>query len=198
MNTAKQLHHLNAADHRSACGSSLVTRSGCPVLDDMLPAGGWPKGGLVELIVPDDYAAAIDLVMPALRQLSHQGRWITLITPPLPSRAAVFSDCDINASHVLQVNPHPGRSGLWTVESMLRGGDCAALLAWPDCDTELMDKRLQKAAEQGRSLCVLFRYASLATHPSGVDIRLKVEVSEGVRAVYRVNSRGEALSGIAL
>lgn len=198
MNTAKQLHHLNAAEHRSVCGSSLVTSSGCPVLDDILPAGGWPKGGVVELVVPDDYAAAIDLVMPALRQLSHQGRWITLITPPLPSRVAVFSDDDINTSHVMQVNPHPGRSGLWTVESMLRSGDCAALLAWPDCDTELMDKRLQKAAKQGKSLCVLFRYASLATHPSGVDIRLKVEVSEGVRAVYRVNSRGEALSGIAV
>jgi cell division inhibitor SulA/protein ImuA len=198
MNTARDLHHLNAADHPLACGSSLVTPSGCAVLDDMLPGGGWPKGGVVELIVPDDYAEAIDLVMPALRRLSWQGRWITLVTPPLPSRAAVFTDQDINANRVLQVNPHPGRSALWTVESMLRTGDCAALLAWPGCDTELMDKRLQKAAEQGRSLCVLFRYASVATHPSGVDFRLQVEVSEGGRAVYRVNSHGEAASGIAL
>ena len=95
----------------------------------------------------------------------------------------MFTDREINASHVLQVNQHPGRSGLWTVESMLRSGDCAGVLAWPGCDTELMDKRLQKAAEQGRSLCVLFRYESLATHPSGVDVRLKVEVSEGGRAV---------------
>ncbi len=28
------------------------------------------------------------------------------------------------------------------------GGDSAAVLAWPGCDTELMDKRLQKAAMQ--------------------------------------------------
>jgi hypothetical protein len=47
-------------------------------------------------------------------------------------------------------------------------------------------------------LCVLFRYESLATHPSGVGVRLKVEVSEGGRAVYRVNSRGDALSSVAL
>ena len=198
MNTAKQLHHLNAAEDRSFCGSSLVTQSGCSVLDDMLPAGGWPKAGVVELIVPDDDAAAIDLVMPALRRLSQQGRWIALVTPPLPSRSAMFTDREINASRVLQVNPHPGRSGLWTVESMLRSGDCAALLAWPGCDTELMDKRLQRAAEQGRSLCILFRYASLATHPSGVDVRLRVEVSDGARAIYRVNARGETLSGIAV
>ena len=198
MNTAKQLHHLNAATDRSVCGSSLITRSGCDVLDDMLPTGGWPKAGVVELIVPDDYAEAIDLVMPALRRLSQQGRWITLVTPPLPSRAAVFTDREINASRVLQVNPHPGRSGLWTVESMLRSGDSAALLAWPGCDTELMDKRLQKAAEQGKSLCVLFRYASLATHPSGIDVRLRIEVGDGTRAVYRVDSRGEAQSGIAV
>jgi cell division inhibitor SulA len=81
---------------------------------------------------------------------------------------------------------------------MLRSGDSAAVLVWPGCDTELMDKRLQKAAAHGKTLCVLFRYASLATHPSGVDVRLKVEVSEGGRAVYRVNSRGDALSGVAL
>lgn len=198
MNTAKQLHHLDATDRKSACGSSLVTASGCPVLDDMLPGGGWPKGGVVELVVPDDHAEAIDLVMPALRRLSMQGRWIALVTPPLPSRASVFTDREINANHVLQVNSHPGRSGLWTVESMLRSGDCAAVLAWPGCDTELMDKRLQKAAMHGKTLCVLFRYESEATHPSGVDVRLKVEVSEGARAVYRVNSRGDALSGAAL
>ena len=198
MNTVKQLHHHNAADMPSARGSSLVTSSGCPLLDDMLPGGGWPNGGVIELIIPDDQASAIDLVLPALQRLSRQGRWIAMVTPPLPSRAAVFTDPVINANRVLQVNPHPGRSGLWTVESMLRSGDCAAVLAWPGCDTELMDKRLQKAAVHGKTLCVLFRCESLATHPSGVDVRLKVEVSEGGRVVYRVNSRGDALSGVAL
>ena len=192
MNNAKKLHHLNAADRPSASGSSLVTPSGCPMLDGMLPSGGWPKGGVVELVIPDDYADAIGLVMPALQQLSRQGRWITLVSPPLPSRAVVFTDREINANHVLQVNPHPGRSGLWTVESLLRSGDCAAVLAWPGCDTELLDMRLQRAAETRKTMCVLFRYESLATHPSGVDIRLKVETSEGGRLVYRVNSRGDA------
>jgi cell division inhibitor SulA len=198
MNTAKQLHHLDAANRPSVSGSSLVTSSGCSVLDEMLPGGGWPKGGVVELVIPDDYADAIGLVMPALRRLSQQGRWITLVTPPLPSRTVVFTDREINANHVLQVNPHPGRSGLWTVESLLRSGDCSAVLAWPGCDTELMDIRLQRAAETGKTLCLLFRYESVATHPSGVDIRLKVEISEGERVVYRVNSRGDALSGITL
>ena len=198
MNTAKQLHHINAADKPSVRGSSRIISSGCAELDAMLPAGGWPKGGVVELIIPDDHADAINLVLPALQRLSQQGRWIALVTPPLPSRAAVFTDKAINANQVLQVNPHPGRSGLWTVESMLRSGDCAAVLAWPGCDTELMDKRLQKAAAHGNTLCILFRYESLATHPSGVDVRLKVEISEGSRAVYRVNSRGDATSGVLI
>ena len=177
----------------SGIASPVVTSSGSSVLDEMLPGGGWPRGGVVELVIPDDYADAISLVMPALRRLSRQGRWISLVTPPLPSRAVVFGDQDINANQVLQVNPHPGRSGLWTVESLLRSGDCAAILAWPGCDTELMDKRLQRAAEIGRTLCILFRYESMATHPSGVDVRLKVETNEGSRVVYRVNSRGDAL-----
>jgi cell division inhibitor SulA len=198
MNTAPKLHHLNAWDRPSSRPLSRMVKTGMTALDEMLPDGGWPKSGVVEIIVPDSRADAIELVLPALRRLSCQGGWIAMVTPPLPARASLFMDAVINANKVLQVNPHPGRSALWTVESMLESGDCAAVLAWPGCGTELMDKRLQMAAVRGKGLCVLFRSERHAECHSGIDIRLRLEVSEAGRALYWVNQAGESVSGIEL
>lgn len=195
MSTVRNLYHLNARDMTTRKGASLVTATGVAQLDELLPGGGWPKGGLVEIIVPRGCTDATALVLPALARLSRQGRWLAMVTPPHAARSAVFTARGINASRLMQVNPHPGRSGLWTVESMLSSGDCSAVLAWPVCATGLMDKRLQKAAVAGRALCVLFRYGCVPAHNSGVDIRLKLETSETGRAVYLINSPGEIVSG---
>jgi cell division inhibitor SulA len=198
MNSAPKLHHLNAWDRPSPRPLSRVASTGMAALDEMLPDGGWPKHGVVEIIVPDHYAGAIELVLPALQRLARQGRWIVMVTPPFPVRAALFTDAVINANKVLQVNPHPGRSALWTVESMLETGDCAAVLAWPGCDTELMDKRLHLAAARGKGMCILFRRESHARCRSGVDVRIRLEDSEAGRAVFRLNSQGDTLSGTTL
>jgi cell division inhibitor SulA len=198
MNTASRLYHLDAAEPGTPLGASRVVPGGLDGLDTLLPGGGWPRGGVVEIVVPDMLADATDLLLPALRRLSRQGRTIALVTPPFAARATVFTDPQINASHLLQVNPHPGRSALWTVESLLETGGCSAVLAWPGCATELMGKRLQKAAEQGRGLCVLFRYEHLATCRSGIELRLRVEQTGPGRAVYRLNPAGGVVGGVEL
>jgi cell division inhibitor SulA/protein ImuA len=198
MKTAGKLHHLNAWERKTAPSKSLVTPTGIDGLDDLLPCGGWPKGGLVELIVPDEYTDVISLLMPALVRLSRQGRWLAMVTPPHQTRKRLFTDTDLNPVRVLQLNPHPGRSALWTVESMLSSGTCGAVLAWPHCNTELMDRRLQKAAARGKALGILIRYEGLSVPPSGVDVRLKLEMDAEGGVVYLVNNQGETLSGAAL
>jgi cell division inhibitor SulA len=198
MNTVTKLHHLNAWERGATRSRVRTLPSGVGGLDELLPDGGWPRDGVVELIVPDMLADGMGLVLPVLRRLGQQGRMIAMVTPPFEARASLYADAEINANRLLQVNPHPGRSALWTVESLLETGACAAVLAWPGCNTELMGKRLQKAAAQGRSLCVLFRYEGLATRYSAVDLRLRLDVSPAGQVLYRVNGRGEAQSGIAL
>jgi cell division inhibitor SulA/protein ImuA len=202
MKSVRKLHNLNAWERKAASSkslaTSLVTPTGIDGLDGLLPGGGWPRGGLVELIVPDEYTDAISLVMPALVRLSRQGRWIAMVSPPCQTRGRLFTCADINPARVLQVNPHPGRSALWTAESMLQSGTCGVVLAWPNCNTELMDKRLQKAAASGKALGVLVRYEGLSVPPSGVDVRLKVDVGAEGKAVYLVDSQGKTLSGAAL
>ena len=198
MNTANTLYHRNAWEQTVVPGASLVTATGNAILDEMLPSGGWPKSGLVEIILPDMYSHAMSLLMPALIRLSRQSRWIAMVNPTWPARNSLFTEPGIRHERVLQVNPHPGRSALWTAESMLRSGDCSVVMAWPNCNTELMGKRLQKAATHGKALGILFSYESLGSQPSGVETRLKLEVGAGGRAVYLLNSRGETLAGEAL
>ena len=198
MKTAGKLHNLNAWERQPSPSTSQVTPSGIAGLDELLTGGGWPRSGLVEVIVPDEYTDVMSLLMPALVHLSQQQRWIAMVTPPCQARTRLFADTDLNPARVLQVNPHPGRSALWTVESMLQSGNCGVVLAWPNCNTELMDKRLQKAAASGKALCILIRYEGLQTLPSAVDMRLKLVIDADGSAVYLLDNHGEILSGADL
>ena len=206
MEADRKLHHLNAWERSPLHpvplpvlqATSLSTPTGIDGLDDLLPCGGWPQSGLVEIILPDEYTDVTPLIMPALVRLSRQGRWITMVAPPCQTRARLFTDTDLDPVRVLQVNPHPGRSALWTAESMLQSGSCGVVLAWPNCNTELMDKRLQNAAANGKALAILVRFASVSIPPSVVDLRLKLEVDAEGGAVYLVDNQGETLSGVAL
>lgn len=195
MKAAGKLHHLNASDRTATGRPRPVVSSGIGVIDQLLPNGGWPRAGLVEIIVEHERMDAVGLLMPLLAQLGQQERWIAMVTPPCQSRSRLFSDPAINPDRVLQVNPHPGRSALWTVESMLHSGDCSTVLAWPGCATELMGRRLQKAATIGRALGILFRPVSRAEKTSGADIRLKVEESDSGQAIYLLDQSGEVAAG---
>jgi cell division inhibitor SulA len=137
----------------------------------------------------------MELFMPALARVTRQGRGLALVAPPYPARKRIFTDTGVNPVRVVQVNPHPGRSALWTVESLLQSADYGVVMAWPGCDTELMDKRLQKAAMLGRVLCVLFRPPCRSTAVSSSNLRIVVDADEDGRALYLLNGRGERLAG---
>ena len=198
MNTAPALHHLNAWESNASRGSSLVIPTGSPALDELLPGGGWPKAGLVEITVPDEHTDAMSLLLPALMRLSQQGRWLVMVTPPYQPRARILTAAGMNTSKVLQVNPHPGRSGLWTVESLMHSGNCSIVMAWPSCATELMAKKLKKAATTGKTPAILFRQEGMPACTSIADVRLKLEVTDSGMVVYLLDGQGDKQSGITL
>jgi cell division inhibitor SulA len=152
---------------------------------------------LVEVTESGGRAYAMELFMPALARITHQGRGLVLVAPPHSARNRVFTDTAVNPVRMLQVNTHPGRSTLWTVESLLESGDYGVVMAWPGCNTELMDKRLQKAATQGKVLCVLFRPPCQGRTVSATSVRLGVDVDDAGRTLYLLNGRGDRLAGAA-
>ncbi len=194
MTAAKKLHHLNAWERSTAPGPAVTTPSGIPELDELLPGCGWPGTGLVEIIIPDDHADAITLVLPLLARLGEQDRWMGMVAPPCLPRSRILQDSRINPLRLQQVNPHIGRSDMWTMEYMLQDGNYSVVLGWPSCDTELVSRRLANAAVAGDSLGILFRYEKFSRNTPGVGLRLKLEVNETGKLLYRLNSRGERSS----
>lgn len=197
MNDSPKLHHLNAWDKR-VTRQLPVTPAGLPELEALLPAGGWPKRGLVEVQVPDDYTDALSLFIPALARLSQRGRWLGMVMPPYRARVRLLSDAAVDAARIQQINPHQGRSGLWILESLLRSGKFSVVMAWPGCATELMAKRLERAAGIGHSLGILFRVERQAGTASRIGLRLQLEAGADGSAVYLLDEQGNRLSGAAL
>ena len=197
MHGVGKLHHINAWENKTTRCASRMIPTGISVLDGMLPDGGWPRAGVVEVTESRDRADAMELFMPALARITRQGRGVVLVAPPHSARKRIFTDSAVNPVGVMQINTHPGRSTLWTVESLMESGDYGVVMAWPGCNTELMDKRLQKAATQGKVLCVLFRPPCQGRAVSAIRVRLGVAVDDAGRTVYLVNGRGDRLAGAA-
>lgn len=162
--------------------------TGFAALDALLP-GGWPQGGLTEILA-DEEGAGARVVMPTLAELSRSGRWLAWIAPPFIPYAPALAAYGIELSRVLMVRPRAEAGTLWAVEQALRSGTCAAVLAWPKRIDERQLRRLQLAAEVGQSRGFLFRPAAAAARSSPAALRLRLEpLPAGVNA-HIVKRRG--------
>lgn len=168
--------------------------TGFDALDQHLPGGGWPMGALTEVLVPYLGIGELRLIMPALARLSHHKRWIAWIAPPHVPYAPALAACGVDLSRTLIVRPRATTDGFWAIEQALRSGTCAAVLAWPAGGDRQMWRRLQLAAEAGRSLGVLFRRERDA-EPVPVALRLQLEPLPGGIEVHILKRRGGFAAG---
>src|SRR6478609_5334988 len=56
--------------------------TGHGALDRALPGGGWPQGGLTEMLLAQEGIGELRLMLPALARLTHEGRAVVWIAPP--------------------------------------------------------------------------------------------------------------------
>lgn len=168
--------------------------TGIPGLEAILP-GGWPRGALTEILIPDEGIGEMGLVMPALAWLSRSKRWLAWVAPPHIPYAPALASAGLDLSRVMVVRPRSGTDGLWAVEQTLRAGTCGAVLAWlTDADTTVM-RRLQLAAEAGNSWGILFRPQRMAGQASPAALRLKLESTPRGLAVHVLKRRGGWATG---
>ncbi len=163
--------HLNTADE--------AISSGFPELDEHLPGGGWPRGALTEILMPQHGIGALRLLMPALAPASHEGRWICWVAPPYIPYAPALLEAGVDLSRVLLVHPKADQDGMWAVEQSLRSGTCSAVLAWPTLDDSPTLRRLQLAAEEGNAMGFLFRPRRMAARPSPAALRVQLQPESG-------------------
>jgi hypothetical protein len=152
--------------------------TGFAALDAGLPGGGWPRHGLVEILTPRPGVGELYLLLPALAALSRAtpARWCTWVSPPHEPFAPALQAHGIALERMLLVRTH---LPLWAYEQALRSGACAMALAWLPRASPRAIRRLQLAAEQGRTLGVLYRSQRFAHLASPAMLRVLLDPMTG-------------------
>ena len=146
--------------------------TGQAALDAALPTGGWPEAALSELLIPVDGVGELQLLWPALARLSQAGERIVLVAPPYIPFAPAWQAAGVELRQLQVVEAGSPRDALWAAEQCLRSGSCGAVLCWPQAADDRALRRLQVAAESGRTLAFATRPLTAARNPSSAALRI--------------------------
>ncbi|MDW8468784.1 MAG: translesion DNA synthesis-associated protein ImuA [Burkholderiales bacterium] len=164
--------------------------TGFAALDRELPGGGWPRGALVEILVPCEGIGELQLVLPALARASAAGGRIAWISPPHLPYAPALAAAGVALERLTVVGAPSRRDALWAAEQALRSRVCEAILLWLRRADYAELRRLAVAAEGGPAFALLFRAPQAAREPSPAPLRLLLEPAGGPLAVRVLKRRG--------
>jgi cell division inhibitor SulA/protein ImuA len=168
--------------------------SGFAALDAELPGGGWPCGALTEILPQHQGIGELRLLGPALGRLAAQGKFIAWIAPPHLPYAPALAAAGIALARIVIVKTTRDSDSLWAAEQALASAACGGVLAWPRQISYTQLRRLQLAAEGGRSLAVLFRPSQAAREPTPAALRIGLATAAGGLALSILKRRGAPLS----
>jgi cell division inhibitor SulA len=176
--------------------TSLTT--GQAALDERLLGGGWPRSGLIELLMPKIGVGEFELLRPALQRLSQEPGLQLWVDPPLTPYPPALLQAGLRLEQLVIARPRTAAEWLWCCEQALRSGACSALLAWPGKHqlryAEL--RKLQVAAADSRGVTMLLRVLGgpLREQRQGVPsmLRLGLEADPAGLAVTVLKQRGGA------
>jgi cell division inhibitor SulA/protein ImuA len=185
---ARLLEHPALWRGRSAARIEVVP-SGFAALDEQLPGGGWPRSGLIEILIARFGSGELSLLLPALASLTRapSARWCVWVAPPLMPFAPALVARGVVLDRVAVVG---GERPLWSFGQVLGSGACDAALAWARQPQPRELRRLQLAAERGRTLGVLFRPRRAAREASAAVLRLGLEAREDCLRIDFLKGRG--------
>lgn len=153
--------------------------TGFAELDRRLPGGGWPVGALTELFPQEQGIGELQLVLPWAARLTQAGGRLAFVDPPHLPYAPALVQAGVHLPRTLLVRPQSVSGGLWAIEQILRAGACGAALIWPGALGQTELRRLQLAAETGKTTALLFREMRAASEFSPAALRLKLAARAG-------------------
>jgi hypothetical protein len=200
MNRAETLEQLAqlCRGNRIGIPPVAIEPSGSTELDAALPGGGWQSGTIVELLCAHTGIGELSLLMPALARITSSDRHVALVAPPYIPFAPALTQHGIRLDHLLIIGAQRAEDILWASEQTLRCKSFGAVLAWPITVRDREIRRLQLAAEAGRSTGFLYRPADAALQSSPAALRLRLRPDAGdALGVEIIKCRG-GRSGISL
>lgn len=166
--------------------TAAVVPTGHPALNAVLPGGGWPLGALIELCLPQPGIGEIRLLHPALAALGPGP--VALAQPPCQPNAAAWPAG--LAAPCLWLRASQATDALWAAEQVLRSRAFAALLLWQSAPSFQALRRLQLAAQAGRTLCLLYRPWRASSQSSPAPLRLALKGGAEGLSVQVLKRRG--------
>ena len=88
------------------------------------------------------------------------------------------------------MRPKNATETLWAAEQALASGNCAAVLLWTDALNDARSRRLQLAAEKGRSWAIAFRPLAASAQASAAALRIRLRPGAAGTALDILKSRG--------
>jgi hypothetical protein len=164
-------------------------------LDRELPGGGWPTGTLSEVLHDSVGIGEVTFLCGAMMRASEGERMIAWINPPYLPYAPALAQADLALDRCLVVRPANREDALWAAEQSLRSGACGAALLWlGEYNDYAVLRRLQMAAQAGRSMAVLFRSTAAERFSTPAHLRVVLEREEGLLKIRIPKRRGPPLA----
>jgi len=170
-----------------------VLPSGHAMLDAQLPGGGWPWGGMVEVLQHRPEAHVWQLLLPAIASLVKQreGPLVLVGAPHIPFGPALSAQ-GLPAERLLCIRTRASAARLWAAEQALGCADVLAVLAWlPQAQARDL-RRLHLAARQRRRFLVVIRDRQAVHQASPAPLRVLLEGVDELR-VRIVKRKGPGL-----
>ncbi|MBU4611604.1 translesion DNA synthesis-associated protein ImuA [Achromobacter sp. GG226] len=169
--------------------ASACVDTGHAALSAELPGRGWPRGQLIELLVPRDGVGEVRLLQPALARVAGR-RPVALVQPPHPPQAASWAGWQLDPARLLWVQPATSADALWAASQILKNGSCAALLCWLPQVRDADLRRLHVAAQASDVLFIGIRPVAAARQASPAPLRITVWPAQGGVLLRFVKRRG--------
>ncbi|MCW0439061.1 hypothetical protein NB723_004025 [Xanthomonas sacchari] len=98
-----------------------------------------------------------------------------LVDPPYLPYPVAWAQAGVALAQLQIVRA--GADAAWAAEQCLRAGSCAAVLCWPGLAGDKTLRRLQVAAETGRTLGFAYRPLKAAANPSPAALRIALDAA---------------------
>ena len=163
----------------TAAAPALTVPTGYAGLDAELPGGGWPVGGLAEVLSYTEGIGELQIVLPALAALTAAGHRVAWLAPPHLPYAPALRAAGVRLELLTVIRAPGRRDALWAAEQALRACSFHALLLWlPQAGYPEL-RRLAVAAQAGPGFALAFRPPEAACESSPAVLRLALEAGAG-------------------
>jgi hypothetical protein len=181
----KTLRRQTSAVEEAATVAGDVCSTGSAAFDRILPQRGLRRGTLTEWLSSRPGSGATTLSLLAAASAAGEDEWIVVCDRGAQFYALAAAAWGLSPARLLVVRPSRAADELWVLDQALR---CPGVAAVWSCVKHLAPRdfrRLQLAAEEGKTLGLFCRPSSLRGRPSWAHLQLLVEPQRATTATGR-------------